>query len=184
MIDAVPLTLLASLLALAIGPLFLRWARSGPQVATFLGGFTFVSIAGLLGFSILPEAIATGGWLAWPFLLLGIGFPALLEPQLQRVSRQAHAVILLLGVTGLAAHSLIDGIALALPATGDAGHAHTGNLALAVVLHRLPVGLAVWTLIAHGWGARMALALMMFLTVAGYGAGSAWAGVLDTPAMA
>jgi len=182
-----PLTLLASLLALAVGPLLLQFGRLGPQAAAFLGGFTFISIAGLLGFSILPEAVAAGGWIAWPCLLLGLAFPALLESQLHRFARQAHAVILVLGVTGLAAHSLVDGIALALPDAGEVAHGHKGDLALAVVLHRFPVGLAVWFLLARDkgqWFAMLALAAMMLATIAGFAAGGAWSVLLTTPALA
>lgn len=181
------LTLLASLVALAIGPLLMQFGRLGPQAAAFLGGFTFISIAGLLGFSILPEAVAAGGWPAWPCLLLGLGFPALLESQLHRFARQAHAAILVLGIVGLAVHSLVDGVALALPGTEGAGHAHDGDLALAVVLHRFPVGLAVWFLLASGKGQRvalLALLAMMLATSVGFVAGGAWSALLATPALA
>ena len=182
-----PLTLLVSLVALAIGPVLLQFGRLGPQAAAFLGGFTFISIAGLLGFSILPEAIAAGGWVAWPFLLLGLAFPALLESQLHRFASQAHAVILVLGIAGLAVHSLVDGVALVLPDTGAAAHGHEGDLALAVVLHRFPVGLAVWFMLTGGtgrWVALLALAAMMLATLVGFTAGSSWSSLLTTPALA
>jgi len=181
------LTLLASLFALALGPVLVQFGRVGPQAAAFLGGFTFISIAGLLGFNILPAAVETGGWFAWPCLLLGLAFPALLESQLHHFARQAHAAILVLGIAGLAAHSLVDGVALALPGAGEAGHGHDGDLALAVVLHRFPVGLAVWFLLAGSKGLRTALlglAAMMLATVGGFLAGGAWSVLLTTPALA
>jgi zinc transporter ZupT len=182
-----PLTLLASLVALAIGPVLLQFARLGPQAAAFLGGFTFVSIAGLLGFNIVPEAVASGGWFAWPCLLLGLAFPALLESQLHRFAGRAHSAILILGVAGLAAHSLVDGVALGLPHAAGAGHGHDDDLALAVVLHRFPVGLAVWFLLSGAKGLRIAsfaLAVMMLATIAGFAAGGAWSILLTTPALA
>lgn len=183
------LTLLTSLVALVIGPVLLQFGRLGPQTSAFLGGFTFISIAGLLGFSILPESIAAGGWIAWPFILLGLVFPALLESQLHRFASQAHAVILVLGIVGLAIHSLVDGVALALPDAGEAGHGHghEGDLALAVILHRFPVGLAVWFLLNGGSGRRpalLALAAMMLATLVGFLAGSSWSTLLATPALA
>ncbi len=184
------LSLAGSLAALVVGPLLYQFGRLGPQAAAFLGGFTFITIAGLLGFSILPEAVSVGAWPAWLFLLAGLGFPVLLESRLHRFAHQAHVAILVVSIAGLAVHAFVDGIALAFPAAGEdlhAGHEHGGDLGLAVLLHRFPVGLAIWFLLAPEHGTRLALltlAAMMFATVAGFMAGGSLAGLLSTPGLA
>lgn len=61
------------------------------------------------------------------------------------------------------------------------------GLALAVVLHNLPVGIAVWFLLLPVFGWRVALGVFALLaggTVAGYFAGPALLGLLAAPAVA
>ena len=163
--------LLGSLVALVVGPLLLQFKRLGSQATGFLGGFTFITIAGLIGFGIVPEAVNAGGWPAWVWLLLGLGFPVLLETQFHRMHAQAHLLVLIISICGLALHAAIDGAAMAVPAGNKAMHEHGDELGLAVMLHRLPVGIAVWHLLSPtlGWRAALAvLGLMMLATVGGF----------------
>ncbi|MEY3012345.1 MAG: hypothetical protein RIT45_1080, partial [Pseudomonadota bacterium] len=141
--------LLAGLLALLVGPLLLRWSRRG-RLLHAVDGFVVVAITGLVVIEVLPHAFdVAGGW-AVAVAFLGLLLPARLEGVLERASRGAaaesvHTAALGLGVLGLGLHAAMDGAAL------HQG-AYEGSLATAVVVHRLPVGLAVWWLIkpAHG----------------------------------
>ena len=144
--------LLASIAALFIGPLLFQITRFGGRALGFFEGFTFITIAGLLCFSILPQAIVPGGIITWVFALLGLIFPVALERLFHRLARQVHLIILLLSVAGLVVHAAIDGAALAL-GSDAAGNAVVnifesipvnaeGSITLAVVLHRFPIGLA------------------------------------------
>lgn len=182
--------LLAAIAALLIGPILLQLGRLGPRVAGLLDGFTFISIAGLLGFGILPEALAAGGMVAALFAAVGLIFPWALEKQFHRAAPSAHLFILWLGIAGLAVHAMVDGLALASGA-GEAvadGHDHGGaELGLAVILHRLPVGLAVWHLLAPSLGHRFALfvlGLMCAATGAGFWLAPHWFAWLDGNAVA
>lgn len=166
--------LLSAIAALLIGPALLQFGRLGPRVAGLLDGFTFVSIAGLLGFGILPETLAAGGVATALFAAAGLFFPWALEKQFHRAAPSAHLVIVWLCVAGLAVHAMVDGVALV------AGHGHDASagldraeesLGLAVVLHRLPVGLAIWHLLAPHFGTRYALTVLLVMcgaTGAGY----------------
>ncbi len=173
--------LAASLVALVIGPLLLQISKVSPRAFAFLEGFTFITIAGLLCFSILPQALDIGGGFAWAFVVLGLLFPVGLERLFHHLARQVHLLILLIGVAGLAVHAAIDGVALAMAGfdsidavekgwiTGDR-NSETG-LAIAVVLHRFPLGLAVWYLIAPALGTRFTLLVLAILggaTVLGF----------------
>jgi zinc transporter ZupT len=166
--------LAASIAALVIGPLLFQISRVGSRTLGFLEGFTFITIAGLLGFSILPQAIGAGGLSAWAFVTLGLIFPIGLERAFHHLARQVHFLILLVGVAGLVVHAAIDGVALAMASAPGAddidGWMHLGrrndgdSLAFAVILHRFPLGLAVWYLLAPAVGTRPALTVLGLLT--------------------
>jgi len=79
-------------------------------------------------------------------------------------------VALLVGLSGLVVHGLLEGGAFA---SGD-GSVDT-LVALAVVLHRVPVGLVVWWLLRPRHGvvpASVGVALLMGSTLAGWAVGT------------
>lgn len=159
--------LLATLAALACGPLLYVWARPRPALLTFLDGFLFVSIFGLVLLEVVPGTFSAGG--AWSVLFLGAGLlgPTLMEHWISRARREAHLAALALAMIGLIVHSLGDGIALS-----SGGEAHAGiALPLAVAVHSVPVGLMVWWLlypVFGRWPPLAAIAGMCAGTVAGY----------------
>ncbi|WP_348673011.1 permease [uncultured Abyssibacter sp.] len=161
-------TLLSSLIALLFGPLAYAWLSRQRRLSAVLDGFVFVSIAGIVLLEALPDAVAHGGVLAWLALAIGMFGPTLAESLLHHAARETHLVTLLLGGLGLILHATVDGAALSEPA-------HAGPaLALAVVLHRIPVGLAIWWLVRPTFGVRAAwvtLVLMLIGTTVGYGMG-------------
>ncbi len=180
--------LFAAIGALLLGPLLLQLARFGPRVAAFLDGFTFISIAGLFCFSVFPAALAAGGSAAWAFAALGLVFPVAAERLFRRTAARAHLAILGLGVAGLAAHAVLDGIALMGAGLVESDHGHAGeDLAVAVVLHNLPKGLAIWYLLQPAFGTRVAVlafAALVAATAGGFLGGPAVVAALAGPAMA
>ncbi len=170
--------LVLSLLALAIGPLLHQLARVTGSMLAALDGFVFVTIGGLVFLHIVPEAYHLAGWPA--LLAVGVGLlgPGLVEHRLRGLARQAHAIALLLAVAGIGLHAFTDGLALG---QGGHEHGHAGEhlLPMAVVLHRLPVGLMVWFLIRPVYGLRLALATLALIgvsTVLGFALGEAAVG--------
>lgn len=165
------LYLAASCLALLLGPLFYRYFSSGSGLQKGLDGFIFVSLGGLVLIHILPELIEHGGLIALVFVVLGLWGPTASEKLFHRYSDVTHNLTLLLGVGGLLIHTLTDGGAMVLAQQDDS----SPLLALGIILHRLPVGLAIWWLLKPQLGARWAWAVlisMMLLTSVGYLAGS------------
>jgi uncharacterized membrane protein YraQ (UPF0718 family) len=157
--------LLATLLALAAGPALYAAARRSAIALAFLDGFVLVSIAGLVVLEVVPGTFTRGGAWSFAFLLAGLFGPTLLESLFRHAERQAHIGALALAIAGLVFHALADGVVLA-PAADD------WALALAVVVHSLPVGMAVWWLLAPSFGAGPPLAVLLAMgagTVAGYG---------------
>jgi len=125
-----------SIVALLAGPAVYTLGRRNRIARQILDGFIFITIAGIVTVHIIPEALVGGGNLALLFLALGIAFPVVLERGLHGSFHAAHGLVLALAALGLVIHAALDGIAL-LP---------SGNrdLAYAVILHRLPVGMAIW----------------------------------------
>ena len=134
--------LAASLGALVLGPIAIKLCAGRPAPWQGLDAFVLVSILGLVGLLLLPDALRSGG--GWSVLALFLGFwlPSWFERRFHERSRQAQQVTLFLGVLGLALHSLVDGVALVAPSVDHLDHGH--HLAYAVLIHRLPVGVTVW----------------------------------------
>lgn len=164
------LYLVASCIALLLGPLFYRYFSSGSGLQKGLDGFIFVSLGGLVLIHILPELLQHGGFAAIIFVILGLWGPTASERLFHRYSEITHNLTLSLGIGGLLLHTITDGGAMVL-AQQDG---NSSLLALGVILHRLPVGLAIWWLLKPQVGTRWAslvLVAMMGLTSVGYFAG-------------
>lgn len=159
--------LIASLIALVVGPLVFERARRAWMLAG-LDAFALVAVGGLVSVHILPQCFARGGWWAAPVLALGLFGPGLLCGSRLLSGRSGSRVTLPLALLGIALHALLDGVALS--GTGEALDA----LAMAVVLHRVSDGLGIWWLARPAYGKRTALVLLGTLavfSVVGFGFG-------------
>ncbi|MEC4726283.1 metal transporter [Shewanella sp. D64] len=164
------LYLLASCIALLLGPIFYRYLSTENGLQKGLDGFIFVSLGGLVLVHILPELLEHGGFLAIIFVIIGLWGPTASEKLFHRYSEVTHNLTLTLGIGGLLLHTITDGSAMVLAQQND----NSILLALGVILHRLPVGLAIWWLLKPQLGARWAMVVlvaMMLLTGFGYFAG-------------
>src|SRR5690349_22469369 len=162
--------LIATLVALAAGPALYAAARASARTQAFLDGFVVVSIAGLVAFEVAPHTVEAGGVGSLAFLAAGVFGPTVLERGFRRAERQMHIGTLLLAMAGLVLHALADGVVLAPGAAAD------WALPAAVVIHSLPVGMAVWWLLAPHFGAGPPLLALLATaagTIAGYRYGAA-----------
>ncbi len=170
-----------SIVALLSGPFIYAWGRRQPTAKQILDGFVLITVAGIVCVYIIPDAIRYGGVAAIGFIVAGLAFPVLLERAFRRSVSKAHVFIVMLAAVGLLLHAVIDGIAL-LPETGAAlaaegTHPQFGvsigdsHLALGVILHRIPVGMAIWWAVRPSFGTGAALTTFALLIVA---TGFAW----------
>ena len=149
------LLLVASILPLLIGPLLVRLLKPAPWAHAALDAFVLVSIGGLALLDILPECFEVGGWLAVAGAFFGLTAPTWAE----RTVQSAHGSlwlrpILAVALLALLAHATIDGVAL----TGaKVQEAHAQALAVAVIVHRVPVGLSLWWFVRSKLGLRAAV---------------------------
>ena len=189
--------LVLSMLALVAGPFVYALGSRQPNLRQILDGFVFITVAGLVCVFIIPDAVETGGLFAIGFLLAGLAFPVLVERLFEKSVREAHGFILVLAAIGLIIHATVDGIAL-LPAAApgvDHTHEHGGlfggllenQLALGVIVHRLPVGMAIWWSVRTGLGLTAAVAtfaVIIAATGAAYVMGEPFMDMAAAPAVA
>lgn len=149
--------------ALLLGPIIYAAAGEHRISRRLLDALIVVSIGFIIVAHIIPAALQQGGNLAIIVIVLGIAFPMLLERLFKKATDAAHLVIVALAAFGLLTHALVDGVAL-LPQSGE-------NLAYAIVLHRLPVGMALWWAVRPTFGTTISIivfALVILATAAGY----------------
>ncbi|TNF36620.1 MAG: hypothetical protein EP329_05020, partial [Deltaproteobacteria bacterium] len=176
--------LLTSLAALLLGPALATAFRRSDRVLAGLDGFVIAAIVGLVALHILPHAVAGGGLWVMAAGVAGLVLPSVVEHRLHgRGARSASRGVIALIVLGLAIHAMLDGAALALP---DEHHHDESEvlLALGVILHRIPVGLAIWGAARPVWGGLGAMALVGVVagaTALGFGVGDAVLGTLSGP---
>ncbi len=165
------LFLIAALLILAVGPLLSEGPRGRSDFGPVLDGLVMAAIPGLVFLEFVPSALGSGEWSVLLALSAGLALPVAVERTTRRAGGMTHRFALLAGLSGVAIHAAVDGAALA-TLSPDAPI----SLPLAAVLHRLPVGAAVWWLVAKEVDRRAAAGALIVLiaaTVFGYAVGGA-----------
>ena len=173
------MTLALSIAALLLGPLIYAAGRKNRIARRICDALIVVTIAVIILVHIIPDAFFKAGMSAIAILVLGIAFPVLLERIFRRAADAAHLAIVIIAIVGLLLHAVIDGLAL-LPENGSA-------LAYAIVLHRLPVGMAIWWAVKPNLGTLPAVAIFSLIiaaTVAGYFVGDHIVPLVETKTMA
>jgi hypothetical protein len=155
---------------------------SGLRAHTFwytsLSVFSRLSVSALVLLHILPESIEHGGPIAWGLFFLGLLTPLLIEKTLHHTSVITQSSVLIIAIGGLIFHAFIDGAAL-IPIGSHSSHQ---ILPAAVILHRIPVGFLIWSLLCPLLGRRsagMVLGLTIISTLSGFEAGHAWIAPLE-----
>lgn len=158
--------LILSILTLFAGPLLYHWMQKGGWIARTFDHVIVAILVVVVVFMLVPETLSGLGWSALLLMASGYLFPGLLETSLKKSAHTFHLASLVLALAGLALHAALDGAGLAASASGD-----SGQLALAIVLHRLGTGLVLWLIVQPVFGRKIAMILLLLVslaTVAGY----------------
>lgn len=173
---AVSVTL--AIAALALGPVLAAVSQKRPGLHAALDGFVIATVGGLCLFHLLPHAFETLAAWAIPVAVGGFVLPWIFERGLHRHTESRF--LLLIALAGLIVHAAIDGAALGvgghaaaeLGSHGDHLHGPGTSqshgalaLTLAIVVHRLPVGLLIWVTVRPALGRAAALILLGLLGV-------------------
>jgi hypothetical protein len=179
------MNLVLGLLALALGPILYGLCQKKDLVRSALDGLMFVTIAGIVIVHIVPDVYNLAGITALLFMAAGAGVAFLVERQSMLANGDRYAWIILLGTLGLVIHAMMDGIALlpgdhlhSLDAEPVGGHDHdhdtelglagllSNHLALGVILHRIPIGMAIWWTIRPRLGSKIAIGALVIIVLA------------------
>lgn len=161
-----PNMLTASLLALCLGPILYQLIAREKEVVEGIDGFVSVSISGLFILHLLEGEGPFGGLGLFAVFLVGFFGPLIFERCFRNFQRNIHYLALLFGLLGFLIHAAADGVALRVISSEE-------SLPLAIVLHRLPVGLAIWWLLKPRFGYASAISVLLLTgaaTVIGYAA--------------
>lgn len=173
------MNLILSFSALLLGPLIYAAARRNILAQRIFDALIVVAIAVIIAIHIIPAAMQHGATLAITLIALGLVFPMLLERLFRKATDAAHLVIVAIAAIGLLMHAIVDGVAL-LPQSGT-------GLAYAIILHRLPVGMALWWAIRPSFGKAIAISAFVFIglaTAAGYFVGESIVAVAEARTLA
>ena len=165
----IPLPLAGALAAPLVGVLLYRWSHRRPGAARVVDGVMLALVPGLVAWQVLPHAWAEHGAATLVVLAAGAGAPVLVERTSRALAPHVDDLALVVGLSGLGLHALLEGAALA-PGTG---------VAAAVILHRIPVGLAIWWMLRPRHGVRggaLGIGVLSAATVIGYAVGGELAG--------
>jgi len=156
------IALFASIFALGIGPLIYQSFGPMNRTDSFASGFILVVITSTLAFDVLPHTFNSIGYLAFVLSILGFVGPTLVEKLFSQSADKTHLLTISLGILGLILHASIDGAAI----QSSSKLVQSESLNLAIVLHRLPVGLTIWWLLNPLIGQRLALLTLLFMALA------------------
>ncbi|PHS17497.1 MAG: hypothetical protein COA86_09395 [Kangiella sp.] len=162
------IALFASIFALGIGPLIYQTFGPMRRTDSIVSGFILVVITATLLTEVLPQTFTIISYLAIALALLGFVGPTLIEKMFARTANRTHILTILLGILGLVIHASFDGAALYSThdvIDGERLHS-TEQLTLAIILHRLPVGLTIWWLLRPLIGEKYSLLTLLAMALA------------------
>jgi hypothetical protein len=149
-----------------LGPVLYLWLSKGGFIASAFDSLIVAALILLMAFLLIPESWLELGYWSVGLMFAGYLLPGLLEGLIKKAAHTLHLISLMLALTGLALHAILDGAALTL------GQADPGSsLSLVIVLHRFGVGLMLWMMVQPVLGKRIAFAVLGFVslaTIAGY----------------
>jgi len=160
------IALVASFFSLFVGPLVYQTFGPLRRTDKIVSGIVLIIVSGVILFDILPKLYNDIGFFAFLILLLGFSGPTLIESTFRKAADTTHKFTIYLGLSGLLVHALIDGAAIQ-----SEQLAESSNLTLAILIHRLPVGLTIWWLLKPILGERFALAMLLLMglsTIGGF----------------
>jgi hypothetical protein len=135
--------------------------RQGGLIARAFERVIVGALVIVVAFLLVPETITGLGWLALVLIATGYLLPGILESGLKKSAHTFHLISMLLALSGLALHAMLDGAGLA-----GSEMQSSDKLALAIVLHRLGVGLVLWLIVQPAFGRRIAFWVLVFVAAA------------------
>lgn len=167
------ISLIASFFSLFVGPLIYQTFGPLKRTDKIVGGVVLVVVSGMILIEVLPQTYQAIGMLTPIVALIGFLGPTLIEKLFRKAANTTHKFTIFLGLSGLIIHAMLDGLAVKIDAQN-----HTHHLSMAVIMHRLPVGLTIWWMLKPILGEKSALAFLLGMGIATF-IGYAWGNALN-----
>jgi hypothetical protein len=161
------IALVASFFSLCVGPLVYQTFGPLKRTDKIVSGIVLVVVSGIIFLEVIPHTYESIGFLALLLPLVGFAGPTLIEKTFHKAADTTHKLTIYLGVAGLLLHAFIDGAAIQ-----TEENSVNNSLTLAIILHRLPVGLTIWWMLKPLLGEKYALMTLLMMgvaTFAGFG---------------
>lgn len=152
---------LAALVAPVFGALLYRTLHGRNRAVRLVDGFVYVAVPVLVTIQVLPEVLAERAPSLLLFVAAGAFLPTAFELASRSLARHTDDLAIIVTLLGLGLHEVLEGAALA-----PIGDPVDPAFAVAVILHRIPVGLILWWLVRPRHGIPMASAAVGSLVLA------------------
>lgn len=154
---------LLALIASAVGPLLYSLIAPLDRLCRFIDAMVITAIVCLISLHILPESMAHSGITTLAAVSLGLFGPVLLSYLSKRSQCEIQKPLIIISVLGFIAHNMLDGAALIIHPDE---HRSTHLLALAIVIHRLIVSMALWKTLSKSFGFILSVCALTGLSFA------------------
>ena len=149
--------LIAALVAPVLGAMLYPSLHSLPTATKIFDKFMAFAVPALVVYHVAAHAWPDEMVVALMLVLGGLGTPLLVERASKKFAEHTDSVALTVGISGLAVHVIIESAVLRGGST---------DLVLALVLHRMVVGLMVFWLVRPQYGFTMACFAVLAILVA------------------
>jgi hypothetical protein len=139
--------LIAALVTPIAGPVLYWLLHDHPRAVRAVDRFVYVSVPVLVALQVLPAAWEHRNFLMIAAAAAGLLVPTAMERASHALHRHTDTLALVVGLSGLLLHTLLEGAALVPSEEGV-----PVTFALAVILHQMPVGLILWWLLRPRYG--------------------------------
>lgn len=146
-----------SLLGFLLGPVLHTFFLKRRNWNLWMDGFSLASVGGIVLIHLLPEAVEKGGATAFGLIILGVFVPGILENSLGKKTEMGGKILLILGMY---LHALTESAAL-----GSVRQEGIQALGLAIVLHKFPMGLLLFSFLLKEKGVRFAISTIFGISI-------------------
>jgi len=171
--------LVGALLAPVLGALLYRSLHRRDRAIRLVDGFVYFAVPALVAIQVIPHSLEEGSPVILLLVAAGAIVPSLFERASHLLERYTDDVAILVGLSGLLLHEILEGAAFA-----PLGSTVDPVFGWAVILHRVPAGLVVWWLVRPRHGiplAALAVGSLVVATLAGFLVGNELLGPVHGP---
>lgn len=152
-----------AVLASLLGPVCYHLIPPNTKLSRFIDGMIVTALVCLVALHILPESLEHSGFGTSLAIVLGLVGPVFISRLTKRNECEIQKPFLIISALGFIAHNLLDGAALIIHPSAQSS---THLLALAIIVHRLLVSMAMWKTLSNSFGKALSILGLLSLNAA------------------